>query len=128
MGQSQLLLVILGVILVGVAIFIGVQMFQHNAIDDVRNAVMTDLNNYAARALAYYGKPTTQGGGNKSFDGVTMSMIFPSAENINGRYYVECAQGDSCVLVGVGKAVAGIDSIRIRIRVTPQRNTIEIIN
>jgi len=128
MGQSQLLLVILGVILVGIAIFIGVQMFQHNAVDDVRNAVMTDLNNYAARALAYYGKPTTQGGGNKSFDGVTMSMIFPSAENINGRYYVESAQGDDCVMVGVGKAIAGMDSIRIRIRVTPQRNTVEIIN
>jgi hypothetical protein len=128
MGQSQLLLVILGVILVAVAIFVGVQMFQNNAVDDVRNAVMTDLNNYAARALAYYGKPTTQGGGNKSFDGVTMSMIFPSAENVNGRYYVESAQGDDCVLVGVGKAIAGLDSIRIRIRVTPQRNTIEIIN
>ena len=118
----------MGVILVGIAIFIGVQMFQHNAVDDVRNAVMTDLNNYASRALAYYGKPATQGGGNKSFDGVTMSMIFLSAENVNGRYYVESAQGDSCVLVGVGKAIAGMDSIRIRIRVTPERNTIEIIN
>ena len=128
MGQTQLLLVILGIILVGIAIFVGVQMFQQNSVDDVRNAVMTDLNNYAARALAYYGKPTTQGGGNKSFDGVTMGMIFPSAENVNGRYYVESAVGDSCVLVGVGKAVAGMDSVRIRIRITPDRNTIEIIN
>ena len=68
MGQTQLLLVILGIILVGIAIFIGVQLFRHNAVDDVRNAVMTDLNNYAARALAYYGKPATQGGGDKSFD------------------------------------------------------------
>jgi len=128
MGQTQLLLVILGVLLVGIAIFVGIGMFQHNAVDDVRNAVMTDLNNYAARALAYYGKPTTQGGGDKSFDGVTMGMIFPSAENVNGRYYVESAGGDNCVLVGVGKAIAGSDSIRIRITVTPQRNTIQIIN
>jgi hypothetical protein len=128
MGQTQLLLVILGVILVGVAIFIGVQMFQHHAVDDVRNAVMTDLNNYAARALAYYGKSTAQGGGNKSFTGVTMSMIFPQSQNVNGHYYVESAEGDDCVLVGVGNAIAGTDSIRIRLRVTPQRNTIEIIN
>lgn len=128
MGQSQLLLVILGVLLVGIAIFIGVRMFQHHAVDDVRNAVMTDLNNYAARALAYYGKPATQGGGNRSFDGVTMSNIFPSSENVNGRYYIESAGGDNCVLVGVGKAIAGTDSIRIRLRVTPKRNTIEIIN
>jgi hypothetical protein len=128
MGQTQLLLVILGIILVGIAIFVGIQMFQHNAVDDVRNAVMTDLNNYAARALAYYAKPKTQGGGNKSFDGVTMSMIFPSSENVNGRYYVESAEGDNCVLVGVGKALAGTDSVRIRLHVTPERNTIEIIN
>jgi hypothetical protein len=128
MGQTQLLLVILGIILVGVAIFVGIQLFQHNSVDDVRNSVMTDLNSYAARALAYYGKPTTQGGGNKSFDGVTMSMIFPSSENVNGRYYIESAEGDNCVIVGVGNAVAGEDSVRIRIRVTPDRNTIEIIN
>jgi hypothetical protein len=128
MGQTQLLLVILGIILVGVAIFVGIQLFQHNSVDDVRNSVMTDLSSYAARALAYYGKPKTQGGGNKSFDGVTMSMIFPSSENVNGRYYVESAEGDNCVLVGVGKALAGTDSVRIRLHVTPERNTIEIIN
>jgi hypothetical protein len=62
MGQTQLLLVILGVLLVGVAIFVGIGMFQHNAVDDVRNAVMTDLNNYAARALAYYANRQPKGG------------------------------------------------------------------
>ena len=128
MGQTQLLLVILGVIIVGIAIFIGVQYFQHNSIDSVRSAVMTDLNNLASRALAYYVKPATQGGGNKKFDGVTISKIFPMAENVNGCYYVESAQGDNCAIVGVGKALSGADSIRIRIRITPARNTIEIIN
>jgi hypothetical protein len=128
MGQTQLLLVILGVILVGIAIFVGIRMFQHNAVDDVRNAVMTDLNNYAARALAYYGKSTAQGGGNKTFTGVTMSMIFPQSENVNGRYYIESASGDNCVLVGVGKAISGTDSVRVKVTVTPERNTLEIIN
>ena len=128
MGQTQLLLVILGLLLIGVAIFVGVEMFTQRSVDDVRNAVMTDLNNYAARALAYYAKPATQGGGAKTFTGVSMSMIFPSAENVNGRYYIESAQGDNCNIVGVGKAISGLDSIRIRIRVTPERNTIQIIN
>jgi hypothetical protein len=128
MGQTQLLLVILGLLLIGVAIFVGVEMFTQRSVDDVRNAVMTDLNNYAARALAYYGKPATQGGGNKTFTGVSMSMIFPSSENVNGRYYIESAQDDNCTIIGVGKAISGMDSIRIRIRVTPERNTIQIIN
>lgn len=128
MGQTQLLLVILGVILVGIAIFVGITMFQQSAVDDTRHAIMTDLQNFASRALAYYGKPTTQGGGNKSFDGVTMSNIFPMEENASARYFIESAQGDSCVIVGVGRVTSGDDSIRVRIRVTPQRNTIEIIN
>ena len=128
MGQTQLLLVILGLLLIGVAIFVGVEMFTQRSVDDVRNAVMTDLNNYAARALAYYAKPATQGGGEKTFTGVSMSMIFPSSENVNGRYYIESAQDDNCTIVGVGKAISGLDSIRIRIRVTPERNTIQIIN
>jgi hypothetical protein len=128
MGQIQLLLVILGVLLVGVAIYIGLQMFRHNSVDDNRNAILTDLNNFASRALAYYGKPATQGGGARSFDGVTMSSILHIDENVNGRYYIESAQGDDCVIVGVGQAISGTDSVRIRLRVTPQRNTIEIIN
>ncbi len=128
MGQAQLLLVILGVLLVGVAIFIGVELSQQNSVSSVRDAVLTDLNNFAARALAYYTKPATQGGGNKSFDGVTMSMIFPMGQNVNGRYYIESAAGDNCAIVGVGNAISGTDSIRMRVRITPQRNTIEIIN
>jgi hypothetical protein len=128
MGQTQLLLVILGVILVGIAIFIGIRMFQHSAVEDNRDAVMGDLNSLGARAMAYYWKPATQGGGNKSFDGVTMSKIFPNSENVNGRYYVESAAGDNCALVGVGRIISGSDSIRVRLRVTPERNTVEIIN
>ena len=77
MGQTQLLLVILGAVLVAVGIFVGIGYFQQSAIDDSRNAVMTDLSNFASRALSYYSKSTTQGGGNKSFDGVTISQIFP---------------------------------------------------
>jgi hypothetical protein len=57
-----------------------------------------------------------------------MSMIFPMGEKVNGRYYVESAQGDNCAPVGAVEAISGTDSIRIRIRITPQRNTIEIIN
>jgi RNA binding exosome subunit len=49
-------------------------------------------------------------------------------ENPNARYYIETANDDECVIVGVGKVVSGDDSIRVRIRVTERRNIIEIIN
>jgi hypothetical protein len=129
MGQTQLLLVILGVLLVGVAIFVGISMFEANTIENTRNAIIADLNGFASRAHAYYWKPTTQGGGNKSFLGVTMGTIFPMAENDNARYYLESAADDNCVIIGVGKVVSSNgDSVRVRIRITEPRNIIEIIN
>ncbi len=129
MGQTQLLLVILGVILVGVAIFVGISMFESNTIENTRNAIIADLNGFASRAHAYYWKPTTQGGGNKSFSGVTMGMIFPMAENNNARYYISSATDDQCIIEGIGKVVAGDgDSVHVRIRITEPRNWIEIIN
>jgi len=129
MGQTQLLLVILGVILVGVAIFVGISMFEANTIENTRNAIITDLNAFASRAHAYYWKPTTQGGGNKSFAGVTIRLIFPMEENANARYYLESSAQDNCVVMGVGKVVASNgDSLRVRIRITEPRNYIEILN
>ncbi|MBI2417017.1 MAG: hypothetical protein HYV28_03805, partial [Ignavibacteriales bacterium] len=59
MGQQQLLLIVLGVIIVGIAIVVGINLFRASAIDANRNGVISDLNNLAAMAQQYYKKPTT---------------------------------------------------------------------
>jgi len=129
MGQTQLFLVVLGMMLIGIAIYVGVSMFSANAIEDSRNAIIVDLQNLAARANAYYWKPETQGGGGKSFANISMSLVYPMSENANASYHIESAQDDQCVISGVGKVVTtNGDSIRVRIRVTTQRNIVEIIN
>ncbi len=129
MGQTQLFLVVLGMMLIGIAIYVGVSMFSANTIEDSRNAIIVDLQNFAARANAYYWKPTTQGGGGKSFSGISMSQVYPMNENVNAAYHIESVQDDQCVLIGVGKVVSSNgDSIRVRIRVTTQRNIVEILN
>jgi len=129
MGQTQLFLVVLGMMLIGIAIYVGVSMFSANTVEDSRNALIGDLQNFAARANAYYWKPTTQGGGGKSFIGISMSQVYPMNENLNGVYSIESAQDDQCVISGVGRVVASNgDSIRVRIRVTTQRNIVEILN
>ncbi len=128
MGQTQLLLVVLGVLLVGLAIYVGLTMFGANTVEDTRNAIILDLQNFSARAVAYYSRSTSQAGGGKSFTGVTIGQIYPMVENVNAIYSIESAAGDTCVIDGVGKIVSGTDSIRVRCRVTPQRNIIEILN
>ena len=71
MGQQQLLLIILGVIIVGIAVAVGITMFQDNAVDQNRSAVIADLTTLAAKGQQYYAKPTTLGGGGNSFAGLT---------------------------------------------------------
>ena len=43
MGQQQLLLIILGVIVVGIAVAVGITMFSDSAISANRDAVTNDL-------------------------------------------------------------------------------------
>ncbi len=71
MGQQQLLLIILGVIVVGIAVVVGITMFQDNAISANRDAVTNDLVSLGARAQQYYRRPTPVGGGGVSFVGLT---------------------------------------------------------
>ena len=45
MGQQQLLLIVLGVIIVGIAVVVGINLFNANATNANRDAVVSDLNN-----------------------------------------------------------------------------------
>jgi hypothetical protein len=129
MGQTQLFLVVLGMMLIGIAIYVGVSLFSASTVEDSRNAIIVDLQTFASWANAYYWKPTTLGGGGKSFAGISISHVFPMNENVNASYHIESAQDDQCIISGVGKVVTtNGDSIRVRIRVTTQRNIVEILN
>ena len=129
MGQTQLLLVILAVLLVGIAIFVGLTMFQSNTEENTRNALIADLNAFASNAHVYYWKATTQGGGGQSFVGVTLRMIMPMQSNPNGTYSLESATQNQCIIDAVGNVTASNgDSLRVRIIITEAQNVIEIIN
>ena len=57
MGQQQLLLIVLSVIIVGVAVSVGVTQFQSSAMDSNRQAVIADLVNYASKAQRFFRTP-----------------------------------------------------------------------
>ena len=111
MGQQQLLLIILGVIIVGIAVAVGITMFQDNAVDQNRSAVIADLTTLAAKAQQYYSKPITLSGGGNSFVGLTANafgigiLASPAfTDNTNGTYTIKTAgDGTQVVLHGVGK-------------------------
>lgn len=108
MGQQQLLLIILGVIVVGIAVAVGITMFQDNAVSANRDAVTNDLVNLASRAQQYYRRPTALGGGGNSFVGLTadaagLAKLTSKPSNANGTYSIMTAgTASSVVLKGVG--------------------------
>ena len=114
MGQQQLLLIIAGVVIIGLAVLVGVAMFQDNAIDHNRSVVIADLKTLASKAQHYYSRPMTMGGGNNSFVGLTadawgIGLLAGTAftNNANGTYTILPPGGTptQVVLQGVGKVV-----------------------
>ena len=84
MGQQQLLLIILGVIIVGIAIAVGLSLFSAQSVQSNRDAIINDMNNLAAQAYQYRIRPTSMAGGQGSYVGFTIPSKMRT--NANGTY------------------------------------------
>ncbi len=81
MGQQQLLLIILGVIIVGIAIAVGLSLFTSQSIQSNKDAMINDINNLAANAYQFNIRPTSMGGGGGTFAGWSIPVKMSSNEN-----------------------------------------------
>lgn len=129
MGQQQLLLIVLGVIVVGISVVVGIQMFSANAANANLESVINDLMQLAAKAQQFYLKPESTGGGGKSFRDITIKDLTTKPTNENGTYKIGNKRKRRLVLIGDGKldgdgdgknckvrAIVFPDSIAIKIR------------
>jgi Tfp pilus assembly protein PilE len=123
MGQQQLLLIILGVIVVGIAVAVGITMFQDNAVSANRDAVTNDLVNLASRAQQFYRRPTALGGGGNNFTGLSadatgLAKLTSKSSNANGTYSIITAGNSTSVtLKGLG-VEKGTNGTAIDVRMT----------
>ncbi len=116
MGQQQLLLIVLGIIIVGIAIAVSIQLFRQNAIDSKRDILTNECSNIASIAIGYYKRPVSFGGGGKSFIGWNVPAELQST--VNGSYTAVIYR-DSVVITGTGtEVVTGSDSIQVKTTVT----------
>jgi len=99
MGQQQLLLIVLGVIVVAIAVVVGFNMFNSNAISSNRDSLVSDLNNLGTMAQEYWRKPSAMGGGDRSFTGFTIPSHTDTTPN--GTYAATVA-AQSMTIVGTG--------------------------
>jgi Tfp pilus assembly protein PilE len=99
MGQQQLLLIVLGVIVVGIAVVVGINLFTANAVSSNRDGVVADLTNLAATAQQFYRKPTAMGGGGYTFTGWTIPAEIDTTPN---GIYTATVAAQTVTLVGKG--------------------------
>jgi len=103
MGQQQLLLIVLGTIIVGVAVVVGINMFTTGAVNAERDALLQDVNNIASSAASYWRKPAAIGGGARDFTGVTSVTTFGSdSSNANGTFAISAVATSQFVLTATG--------------------------
>jgi hypothetical protein len=123
-------MIIVAVILVGVAIAVGITLFQANVIESSRNALIEDLLFLAGKARDYYFRPLSLNGGNKSFTGLTtIRMLTVRPENENGRYFIVGSPSPTEVILGgKGKVVVGTDTIEVHMSVDEATSTIRIVH
>lgn len=96
MGQQQLLLIILGVIIVGIAIAVGLSLFSAQSVQSNKDAMINDLNNLAAHAYQFRIRPASMGGGQGTYTGYTIPSKM--ATNENGTYVATVAAGSITVV------------------------------
>ncbi len=117
MGQQQLLLIILGVIIVGVAIAVGISMFSGQSIQSNKDAILSDLNNLGADSYQFKIRPSSMGGGNGTYDnsGGGTAYVDPSTKasspwgpgNPNAVYTMPSVTAATITFLGTSKTVTG---------------------
>jgi hypothetical protein len=116
LGQQQLLLIVLGVIIVGIAVLLGIVLFRQSSIDGKRDLLINEGMTVANNAREYFHKPATYGGGGYSFAGWQIpSQMLTSA---NGSY-TATVNSDNVEIVGTGnELVSGTDLVEVQFIVT----------
>jgi hypothetical protein len=125
-GQQQLLLIVLVMIIVGIAIVFSITLFRQKAIDSKRDLLINECGNLAMDAMKYYKKPSNLGGGGNTFVGWSIPDIIITTATGN---YSATIFRDSVLIIGMGNEVTnGTDSVKVQISVYQNNYTTQIIN
>lgn len=127
MGQQQLLLIVLGVIIVGIAIVVGINIATTSAQSSNRDSVISDLNTIGNFAQQYYRKPSSMGGGNYTFTGWT---IPPAIDTTGNGTFAATVAAQTVTLVGTGNETGNDGSAKVKATatITPTNITVTINN
>ena len=119
MGQQQLLLIVLGVILVGVAVVLGIQYFGVGAEEGAKDELVAHTLTIGANAQQWYKKPVAMGGGGGAWNtdgGATMDYTTYFTSRLTKLHKTANS------LAPIGYVVAVVNANQITITATPKAN------
>ena len=128
MGTHQILLVILSVVLMGVAITLGIFIFQIHSVNSNRQLMINDMNFLGTEALRFWRTPVSLGGGAPDIteeDQEQLEFFLHWSGNTNstasGTYTVQANDDGTVDITGVGTEVGrdNINLVRATLNVNP---------
>ena len=125
MGQQQLLLLTLAAILVGIAVLLGINMFQDNAAQANLDAVIQRCLNLGAQAQAWFKRPAAMGGGGQNFTGFDLTDLGYAAAGDtteDGTFTSAVVGPTSITITGTGKEDLDGDTNPLQVVVTVVSN------
>jgi hypothetical protein len=112
MGTQQILLVVVGLIVVGIAIAVGIAMFGASSVSTNKDSLVNDISNIAAHAKQYRTKLRAMGGGGGSYLGYLLPAQLQDLED--GSFALSIQARDIVITgtsaYGFGTVQATIDS------------------
>lgn len=126
MGQQQLLLLVLGIVIVGLAVVVGIQAFSENQKKANADALVNDAIRVASDAQAWMLKPTAFGGGGNAGDWSTVTLEqlgYSTADAENG----DCAAGEYGNLNGCFTITATATDITITSTSATNANQVTVV-
>ncbi|MDD4309853.1 MAG: hypothetical protein PHO32_05690 [Candidatus Cloacimonetes bacterium] len=96
MGTQQILLIVLSVIIVGVAIAVGISMFNSQAYNSNKTAIASDAQSFATQVVQYYKTPQSQGGFGGGTAKDASDVLIPLEDTIAALYaYLGWTDGET---------------------------------
>ena len=109
MGNQQLLLIVLSVIIIGLAVAMGMVMFGADSVRANKDAIINDLQNLATDAVAFRRIPSSLSGGGGSFAGYAIPRRLQSS--LDATYMPISPNASAATVTFVGTSAAGYGTV-----------------
>jgi hypothetical protein len=112
MGQQQLLLIVLGVIVVGIAVVAGINLFGASHDESIKDELVSQCMAIGANAQQFFIKPSAMGGGNNTFNTGGLGnagYVIPAnmTGTTNGTYAPGTITATSYQVIATPRVIAG---------------------